>query len=85
METKTDWKAGDVPSSGDFNRIEKNILENNNEVKEKVSKNGDTMTGPLVAQTNTNYTTRQVRNMIMSTGEPISSQMQNGDIWVKYR
>ncbi len=82
---KTNWKTGDVPTSGDFNRIEENILENNNEVNEKVSKNGDTMTGPLVAQANTNYTARQVRNMIISTGEPISSQMQNGDIWVKYR
>jgi len=27
---KTDWKAGDVPSAGDFNRIEGNIIELNN-------------------------------------------------------
>lgn len=28
---KTDWKAGDVPSAGDFNRIEGNIIELNND------------------------------------------------------
>lgn len=47
-------------------------------------KSGGTMTGALVAQTNTNYTTRQVRNVIISTSEPTSSDGQNGDIWIVY-
>ena len=47
-------------------------------------KSGGTMTGALVAQTNTNYTTRQVRNVILSTSEPTSSDGQNGDIWLVY-
>lgn len=47
-----------------------------------VKKSGDTMTGALVAQNNTNYTTPQVRNIIISTEEP--SGGNNGDLWVHY-
>lgn len=48
-----------------------------------VPKSGATMTGPLVAQTNTSYTTAQMRNVIISTADP--SGGNNGDIWLKYR
>lgn len=47
-------------------------------------KSGGTMTGKLVAQSNTDYTTKQVRNIILSTAEPTSSDGANGDIWIKY-
>lgn len=47
-----------------------------------VPKSGGTMTGPLVAQTNTSYTTAQMRNIIISTADP--SGGNNGDIWLKY-
>lgn len=50
----------------------------------KLDKSGGTLTGPLVAQSNTNYTTKQVRNVILSTSEPTSSDGANGDIWIKY-
>lgn len=43
---------------------------------------GGTMTGALVAQTNTNYGTAQMRNVIISTSDP--SGGNNGDIWIKY-
>lgn len=43
---------------------------------------GGTMTGALVAQTNTNYTTAQMRNVIISTADP--SGGSNGYIWIKY-
>lgn len=46
-----------------------------------VSKTGDTMTGALVAQNNTNYSVAQVRNIIISTSDP--SGGNNGDIWIK--
>lgn len=49
---------------------------------DKVAKTGDTMTGALVAQSNTNYTTKQVRNIIISTADP--SGGASGDIWIKY-
>jgi RNase P/RNase MRP subunit p29 len=52
------------------------------EVDLKVTKAGDTMTGALIAQTNTDYTTAQMRNVIESTGDP--SGGNNGDIWLKY-
>ena len=43
---------------------------------------GGTFTGVVVAQTNTSYTTRQLRNVILSTSDP--SGGSNGDIWIKY-
>ena len=43
-----------------------------------------TATGPIIAQSNTNYTTAQVRNIILSTSEPTSSDGSNGDIWIVY-
>lgn len=49
----------------------------------KVPKSGTTMTGVLVAQNNTSYTTKQVRNIILSTSAP--SGGGNGDIWIKYK
>lgn len=47
-----------------------------------VEKDGDTMTGKLVAQNNANYTTAQVRNITISQDEP--SGGGNGDIWLRY-
>ena len=49
-----------------------------------VHKTGDIMTGQLVAQNNIAYTTAQVRNVILSTSEPTSSDGGNGDIWIVY-
>lgn len=51
-------------------------------VNSKLDKSGGTMTGALVAQNNTNYTTKQVRNIIISTADP--SGGSNGDIWIRY-
>ena len=48
----------------------------------KLNISGGTMTGALIAQNNTNYTTKQVRNIFISTSEP--SGGSNGDIWIKY-
>ena len=56
-----------------------------NQVSQKLSQSGGTMIGALVAQTNTNYDTRQVRNVIISTASPTASNGSNGDIWVKYK
>lgn len=43
----------------------------------------DTLTAILTAQNNTSYTTKQVRNITLSTGSP--SGGSNGDIWIKYK
>ena len=48
----------------------------------KMNISGGTMTGALIAQNNTNYTTKQVRNIFISTSGP--SGGSNGDIWIKY-
>ena len=59
-----------------------NIATLQSSVNGKVSKSGDTMTGVLIAQNNTNYSVAQVRNIIISTSDP--SGGNNGDIWIKY-
>jgi hypothetical protein len=43
---------------------------------------GTTMTGALIADENTDYTTAQMRNVIESVSAP--SGGQNGDVWIKY-
>ncbi len=48
-------------------------------------KAGGTMTGILIVQSNTSYTTRQVHNIILSTADADVNAMQNGDIWIKYK
>jgi hypothetical protein len=48
-------------------------------------KTGGEMTGILTAQSNTSYTVRQVRNIILSTADADVDAMQNGDIWIKYK
>ena len=48
----------------------------------KLDQSGGTMTGALVAQTNTDYATAQMRNVIISTSDP--SGGSSGDIWIKY-
>lgn len=52
----------------------------------KLDKTGGTLTGALVAQNNTNYTTKQVRNIFLSTtSTPANSTGANGDIWIVYQ
>ena len=43
---------------------------------------GGTLTGILYAQNNANYTTRQARNITLSTAAP--SGGGNGDVWLQY-
>jgi hypothetical protein len=50
----------------------------------KVNNSGDTMEGVLEAQSNASYTTKQVRNIILSTLDADVGSMGNGDIWIKY-
>lgn len=50
-----------------------------------VNKSGDEMTGILTAYSNTSYTVRQVRNIILSNADADLGAMQNGDIWIKYK
>lgn len=47
-------------------------------------KSGGALTGVVTAQNNAAYTTKQVRNIILSTGDAILGSMADGDIWVKY-
>lgn len=45
---------------------------------------GGTFPEIVKANNNSSYTTKQIRNVILSTGNAVSSQMANGDIWIKY-
>lgn len=88
-----DSDATDVPLSakqgkelnGRIDDMSALLSTTSNQVSQKLSQSGGTMTGALVAQTNTNYDTRQVRNVIISTAAPTASNGSNGDIWVRYR
>ena len=50
----------------------------------KLNKSGGTMTGKLIAQSNTDYIVAQVRNIIISTEKPSAEVGSNGDIWIRY-
>lgn len=50
----------------------------------KLDKSGGTMTGIAKAYSNNSHTTAQMRNVILSTGNAVASQMGEGDIWIKY-
>ena len=76
--TKTEVSA--LLAVVDSNTDDITALQSN--VNGKVSKSGDTMTGALIAQNNTNYSVAQVRNIIISTSDP--SGGLSGDIWIKY-
>ena len=76
--TKTDVSA--LSAVVDSNTDDITALQSS--VNGKVSKFGDTMTGALIAQNNTDYSVAQVRNIIISTSDP--SGGNNGDIWIKY-
>ncbi len=49
-----------------------------------VQRSGDSMQGILVAKSNNQYTTKQVRNVILSPIPPTDSDGENGDIWFQY-
>ena len=76
LETVVDGNTDDITANA------QNISTLQSSVNGKVSKSGDTMTGALIAQNNTNYSVAQVRNIIISTSDP--SGGNNGDIWIKY-
>ncbi len=80
METKVTVNTNNITTlSSGLSTANSNIIALQNG---KVAKSGDTMTGALVAQSNTNYTTAQVRNIIISTADP--SGGSEGMIWLKY-
>ena len=51
----------------------------------KLDKSGGAMSGALVAQNNTDYEIKQVRNIFISTADPTDSDGADGDIWLKYK
>lgn len=69
-------------NTDDITANAQNISTLQSSVNGKVSKSGDTMTGALIAQNNSNYGVAQVRNIIISTEEP--SGGNSGDIWIRY-
>ena len=76
----TETEVSALSAVVDSNTDDITALQSN--VNGKVSKSGDTMTGALIAQNNTNYSVAQVRNIIISTSDP--SGGLSGDIWIKY-
>ena len=78
-------------SANQGNILNQSIQQNSTEisnletaVNDKLSLSGGTMTGALIAQSNTNYTVGQVRNIYLSTKAPTNEVGNNGDIWIVY-
>lgn len=69
-------------NTSDISTLQSGLSTANANIANKLDKSGGTMTGALVAQNNANYTTAQVRNIIISTADP--SGGHSGDIWIKY-
>lgn len=69
-------------NTSDIATLQSGLSTANTNIANKLDKSGGTMTGALVAQSNTNYTTAQVRNVIISPNEP--SGGNDGDIWIQY-
>mgnify|MGYP004650317755 CR=1 FL=1 len=69
-------------NTSDISTLQSGLSTANANIANKLDKSGGTMTGALVAQSNTNYTTAQVRNVIISPDEP--SGGNDGDIWIQY-
>ncbi len=68
--------------TSDVSTANNNISALQTAITNKLDKSGGTMTGALVAQNNADYTTAQVRNVIISTADP--SGGSNGMLWIKY-
>ena len=77
--------ATDVPLSAAQGKVlNDKIATAQTTVSDALPKSGGTLTGIVAAQSNTYYTTKQIRNVILSTSEPTSSDGANGDIWIQY-
>lgn len=70
--------------NGNADKIDAQMKANADKADGAIPKSGGTMTGKLVAQSNTDYATKQVRNIVCSTAEPTSSDGANGDLWAVY-
>ena len=83
VETTTPLNADTLQGyTADYFATATGLASVNSKVSAKMDISGGTMTGALIAQNNTNYTTKQVRNIFISTSDP--SGGSNGDIWIKY-
>ena len=83
LSAVVDNNTDDITANAqNISTLQSNISTLQSNVNSKVSKSGDTMTGALIAQNNTNYSVAQVRNIIISTSDP--SGGNSGDIWIKY-
>lgn len=69
-------------NTSDISALQSGLSTANANIANKLDKSGGTMTGALVAQSNTNYTIAQVRNVIISPDEP--SGGNDGMLWIKY-
>lgn len=64
-------------------KTELDPLATKTELNTKAPLASPTFTGTPMTAANTNYTTAQLRNITLSTTEPVGGS--NGDIWIKYK
>lgn len=83
INSKIDTKTSQNKALIDTNSSE--IASVKESVNTKFDKTGGTFSGVTKAQNNTEYTTAQLRNVILSPNDPDNSVGENGDIWIKYK
>lgn len=76
---KTIWVPGGPPAidANNLNKMEQGIAN-------ALERSGDKLSGQIADPGKTIYTTKQLRNIIISNADPDPAQMQNGDIWIKW-
>lgn len=79
----TATKLNNIETQYDEAKTELDVI--TTELSTKMPIAGGTFTGKAIAQSNTDYTVRQVHNMILSTADANISLMSDGDIWLKYK
>lgn len=85
LATKSELFQVDNKTSVNKSLINANTTEISNINNSKFEKTGGTFEGIVKAQNNTDYSTAQLRNIILSTSDPDNTVGNSGDIWIKYK
>ncbi len=74
-----------VADNGNPHNVTKQQIQLGNVTNDKqMPLSGGTFTSKAIAQSSTGYTTKQVRNIILSSAAPKATDGSDGDIWLKY-
>lgn len=85
LATKTEVNELKSAVEGNNTTLTTSVEYLNTEVNKKFDKTGGQFEGTVKARSNAEYTTSQMRNIILSIEDPDIALGDNGDIWIKYK